>query len=222
MRRVMLVIVAACGGHDVTSDSNGGGNDGPITMPPATCDVPPEGALVDTSASTNVVGDGSAQSCTTTALQAAVDIGGMVRFNCGAVPFTLVLTSAITINNHAGDIVIDGGGTVTLSGNHASRIFKLDACTNPISPNCDTFPHPLLTVERLTFVDAADDSVDGGGAIYRKGGALTVIDSAFVGNRCAVTGQDTAGGALRRRDRLARRVAGDDHQQRGDEQHRDR
>jgi hypothetical protein len=93
--------------------------------------------------------------------------------------------------------VIDGGGTVTLSGNHASRIFKLDACTNPISPNCDTFPHPLLTVERLTLVDAADDSPDGGGAIYRKGGALTVIDSVFSNNRCAVTGQDTAGGALR-------------------------
>jgi hypothetical protein len=130
-------------------------------------------------------------------------MGGMVRFNCGAAPMTITLTAAITINNVAnadglGDTVIDGGGTITLSGNNANRIIFLDACTPPYnSPTCDKTPHPHLTVERLTFVAAADDSADGGGAIFRKGGALTVINSVFMGNRCAVTGQDTAGGALR-------------------------
>jgi hypothetical protein len=204
---VWLVVAACGGGKSATADGPTGGDgprgDGPPIMPPSSCTVPPEGALVDTSASTNVVGDGTAGSCTTLALQTAVTMGGQVRFNCGAAPITITLSAAIEINNTAnsdglGDIVIDGGGTVTLSGNHANRIIHLDACSPPYnSPHCDSFPHPHLTVERLTFIDAADDSADGGGAIFRKGGALTVIDSVFTGNRCAVTGQDTAGGALR-------------------------
>jgi hypothetical protein len=52
-------------------------------------------------------------------------------------------------------------------------------------------------VQRLTFTGGHDDGADGGGAIYRVGGALTVIDSVFLDNVCAVTGQDTAGGAIR-------------------------
>lgn len=199
---LLLVCLVACGG-------SGGGDDQPqpdggvVTQPQATCDVPPEGTPVDTSASTNVVGTGTPESCTTEALQAAVTAGGLVRFDCGAAPATITLTKAITINNvanadHLGDTVIDGGGTVTLSGNKANRILYLDACEPPYNnEHCDTFPHPHLTVERLTFVDAADDSTDGGGAIYRTGGALTVIDSVFLRNRCATTGQDTAGGAIR-------------------------
>ena len=201
MRGAWLVWFAACGGgHGGTSPDAASPDAGP---PPMACVPPPSGALVDTSGSTNVVGNGTAASCTTEALQAAVNMGGLVRFDCGAAPVTITLTAPITINNVAGamqlgDTVIDGGGTVTLSGNHASRIIVLDACTPPYnSPNCDSFPHPALTVERLAFVDASDDSADGGGAIYRRGGALTVIDSMFANNRCATTGQDTAGGALR-------------------------
>ena len=205
---VLLLCLAACGGGNGSSDDTGddGGpaiDGGPVIAPPVTCDVPPECMPVDSSASTNVVGTGTPGSCTTAALQAAVTAGGIVRFNCGAAPTTIVLTAPITINNVAnadklGDTVIDGGGTVTLSGNHANRILYLNACVMPFNnAHCDTFPHPHLTVERLTFVDASDDSADGGGAIYRLGGALTVIDSVFLRNRCATTGQDTAGGAIR-------------------------
>ena len=205
MRRTLAIgmVVAACGGGKTTPKPADAEVDTLVLTPPASCTVPPEGMLVDTSASTNVVGDGTAASCTETALQTAVTMGGLVRFNCGTAPLTITLTQAIAINNTSGadgngDIVIDGGGMITLSGNHATRIIHLDACSPPYnSPSCDTYPHPHLTVERLTFVDAADDSTDGGGAILRKGGALTVIDSAFTGNRGAITGQDTAGGALR-------------------------
>jgi hypothetical protein len=203
----MLAMIAACGGNSMMMGGDdgggGGGDDGPIITPPSTCTVPAEGALVDTSASANVVGDGTPGSCTGAALQTAVDQGGLVRFDCGAAPVTITLTQAIKINNvanadHLGDTVIDGGGTVTLSGNDTNRIIYLNACEMPYnSPMCDQFPHPHLTVERLTFTNAADSSIDGGGAIFRKGGALTVIDSAFHDNHCAVTGQDTAGGALR-------------------------
>ena len=199
-------IVAACGGSGSGKPTDASGDTATDTLviaPPVACTVPPEGALVDTSGATNVVGNGTPASCTEAALQTAVSAGGLVRFDCGAAPITITLTQALAINNTAGadgngDIVIDGGGLVTLSGNHATRIIHLDACSPPYnSPNCDTYPHPHLTVERLTFVDGSDSSTDGGGAILRKGGALTVIDSVFTGNHGAVTGQDTAGGALR-------------------------
>src|SRR5690606_9237479 len=36
----------------------------------------------------------------------------------------------------------------------------------------------------------------GGGAIYRDGGSLTVIDCTFTDNRAPATGQDIAGGAI--------------------------
>jgi hypothetical protein len=207
MRLAAVVVLAACGGdhaaakHDASAVDSAG--DGPPITPPSTCTVPPEGMLVDVSASSNVVGDGTPASCTAAALQTAVTAAGSIRFNCGSAPITITLTQALKINNQGGasavgDTVIDGGGLVTLDGAGAYRIIDLDACSPPYnSPNCDSFPHPHLTVERLTFTGAADASTDGGGAIYRKGGALTVIDSVFENNHCAVTGQDTAGGALR-------------------------
>src|SRR5882724_9155634 len=101
----MWAMVAACGGgHTATGDGASGDGvtgDGPPITPPTSCTVPPEGALIDTSASTNVVGDGTAASCTTAAVQAAVSMGGMVRFSCGAAPITITLSAAITINNVA-------------------------------------------------------------------------------------------------------------------------
>ena len=200
----MCLLVACGGGAGGSPDGTSGGSaDAPVIPTPASCTVPPEGMLVDTSAATNVVGDGSPGSCTEAALRTAVTAGGLIKFSCGPDPVTITVTSPIVINNVAGadglgDTVLDGGGTVTLSGGGTTRILTLDACSPPFnSPHCDTFPHPHLTVERLTLTKGHDESADGGGAILRKGGALTVIDSHFEKNHCAVTGQDTAGGALR-------------------------
>ena len=199
----LLAAASACGGGNRGSGADAAPDAGPITKPPATCDVPAAGMLVDTSHPTTVVGTGTPDSCTEDALRAAVATGGVITFDCGTDPAIITLTQALTINNVAGadqlgDTVIDGGGNVTLSGGGKTRIIDLDACAPPFnSPHCDTFPHPALTVQRLTFTDGFDDSPDGGGAIYREGGSLTVIDSVFENNVCATTGQDTAGGAIR-------------------------
>src|SRR5258705_9355405 len=40
------------------------------------------------------------------------------------------------------------------------------------------------------------DTAQGGGAIYRDGGSLTVFDSTFDNNHGPATGQDVAGGAI--------------------------
>ncbi|HEY4242918.1 MAG TPA: choice-of-anchor Q domain-containing protein [Kofleriaceae bacterium] len=211
MKRVLLcVLLAACGGDDHPANGDGGGGgddaaqpDGPPISPPTTCTVPAEGMQIDTSASTNVVGHGSVETCTAAALEAAVQQGGLIRFDCGPANVAIQLTHALVINNTAGsdmlgDVVIDGGGLITLDGNAVTRHIYLNACAPPYnSPHCDTFPHPHLTVENMRFINGSDNSNDGGGSIYREGGALTVIDSTFENNHGAYSGQDTAGGAIR-------------------------
>ncbi len=158
------------------------------TPPTAVCAAPVQ--LADVSSPTTVVGDGTAASCTETALQAALDKGGTVTFNCGAAPHTLVVTKALRV---AKATVIDGNGQITLSGGGKTRILYFDSAYDQATPR--------LTVQRLTFKDGksapgGDDTAVGGGAIYRDGGSLTVIDCTFLNNQAPSPGQDIAGGAI--------------------------
>jgi hypothetical protein len=183
-RGLLVMLFAACDG------GGGGGDDGPgvdAALPEATCAAP---ALTDVSAPTAVVGDGSPGSCTQAALQAAVAGGGIITFNCGALPATITLTAQITVDK---DTVIDGQSLITLDGNNATRILYLNSDYNT--------PTPRLTVQRMTLMngnspDTGDDTADGGGAIYRDGGSLTVMNSYFANNHAPATGQDLAGGAI--------------------------
>jgi len=177
------------GGPDGDSDSDTDSDADTDTgdPPEAICDAPP---LQDVSAPTAVVGDGTPGSCTGEALQAAADTGGVIVFDCGALPLTIEIASTITFTT---ETVLDGGGLVTLSGGGATRILYLDSGYDQTGPR--------LTVQRLTFRDGAspaggDDTAAGGGAIYRDGGSLTVIDCAFIGNSAPSPGQDIAGGAI--------------------------
>jgi hypothetical protein len=187
MRLIALALLAACGGSSKNTD---GGDDMPqpdAAVPVARCDAP---ALADVSTPTTTVGDGTAASCTAGALQAAASAGGTIVFNCGADPVTITVTSTIMFTK---ETVLDGGGKVTLSGGNAARILYLDSNYNATTPR--------LTVQRLSFVDGkspanGEDTAQGGGAIYRDGGSLTVIDCVFENNHGPATGQDVAGGAV--------------------------
>jgi hypothetical protein len=183
MRRFALAFVIGCGG-------GGGGNQSlppDAALPQATCDAVP---LADTSAPTATVGDGTPGSCTAAALQTAVDGGGTIVFDCGSAPATITVTETINVTK---ETVLDGGGLVTLSGGDATRILYLDSDYNTATPR--------LTVQRLSFIagkgpSTGDDTEQGGGAIYRDGGSLTVIDCHFEGNHATGVGQDIAGGAI--------------------------
>lgn len=187
-RIVGVVAVAGCGSGTSTPPGDGGGGAGVDAAPPAaTCEAP---SLYDTSSPTTVVGDGNAAGCTEAALAAAVAAGGTITFACGAAPVTIALTAALVAT---GDTVVDGGGLVTLDGNDATRLFYLDSDYNTVTPR--------LVVQRLTLrrgraPAGGDDTAQGGGAIYRDGGSLTVIDSVFVDNHAPEAGQDVAGGAI--------------------------
>lgn len=168
--------------------------DGDPPPPPAgTCDVPAE--LVDTASPDQTVGDGSAASCSESALVAAIAAGGVVTFDCGPDPVTITVTAELKI---ATDLVLDGGGTVTLSGGGTTRIINMD------TGNFEALG-PTLTVQRLRFIDGrasgtpvplGTDVDGGGGAIFYVGGSVTAIDCSFENNEAALLGPDVAGGAI--------------------------
>jgi hypothetical protein len=172
--------------------------------PAGVCAVPPEAAAVDTSRPDRVVGSGTPDSCTGDAFIAAVALGGVITFDCGPDPIVITLDrSAKIFNDASDDVVIDGGGRVTLSGGGTTRILYMNTCDPEqhwTTPHCDNQATPRLTVQNLTFVggNASNEAVyDGGGAIWARGGRLKVVSSRFFGNSCEPVGPDVGGGAIR-------------------------
>ncbi len=164
--------------------------------------------LVDTSRPDRVIGNGTPSSCTSAAVVAAVAAGGTITFSCGPGPVTIQMSSTAKIVNSAGpEIVIDGGGKVTLSGMGQRRILYMNTCDRAqgwTTSHCNDQDHPRLTVQRLSFVDgnstgqrSEGDGGGGGGAIFARGGRLKVVSSTFVRNRCESTGPDVGGAAIR-------------------------
>ena len=149
-------------------------------------------SAVNTAGNTNVVGDGTPASCTESAFEAAIAAGGVVTFNCGPSPYKLVLSSTKSITQ---DTVIDGGNLVTLDGGGQVRQLLLN--TN----NFDATT-PTLTLQNITLANghgtdnAGTGAPTGGGAVYRYGGTLNVINSQFINNIGPASGQDSAGGAI--------------------------
>lgn len=186
---------AGAGGTGASGGASGTGGDagsagaaGSGGAPPDTCDVPATPA--DTSGST-VVGDGTPGSCTEAAFDAALASGDVITFDCGAAPHTITFTSEKLIQK---DVVIDGGGLVTLGGGGTTRILKVDSTFDKATPS--------LTVQHLGFVEGytgdlpGTETSSGGAAIFRMGGSLTVVDCEFRDNEGPETGQDVAGGAV--------------------------
>ncbi|WP_323137486.1 hypothetical protein [Paraliomyxa miuraensis] len=182
----------------------------PADGPPAgnldgNCPVPAEAGLADVSNPTTVVGNGTPESCTAEATIDAIARGGVITFDCGPDPVIITLDRPAKIFNDTGpEIVIDGGGLVTLSGAGNHRILYMNTCDPEqvwTTDHCQDQDHPRLTVQNLTFIDASSknepEEYDGGGAIWARGGRLKVINSRFFNNVCADTGPDVGGGAIR-------------------------
>jgi hypothetical protein len=117
---------------------------------------------------------------------------------------TITLTSTAKVRNASAGVVIDGGGKVTLSGGGAHRILYLDTCDQAqgwATSHCDDQDQPHLTVQNLNFVagnsTGQEQEGGGGGAVFARGGRLTVINSRFQDNRCDSTGPDLGGAAVR-------------------------
>ncbi len=179
--------------------------DGPAAgNPNGTCSVPIEAQAGDVSSPDEVVGTGTPASCTAAAFISAVSRGGKIVFNCGPDPVTITLTQpAKVFNDKKPDIVIDGGGKVTLSGGGTTRILYMNTCDkNQVwtTSHCQDQDHPRLTVQNLTFIDGNsrnDSQYDGGGAIWIRGGRFKMVNCRFFNNTCALKGPDVGGAAVR-------------------------
>ena len=182
-----IFTLETCDGRDNDCDRR---IDGESCVNGTTCTLPAEVASIN---GAHVVGDGTPESCTEAALNAAIADAGAaaITFDCGATPHTIVVTSEKAISR---DLVIDGGGLITLSGGGTTRILKLDSYFDR--------DYPLLTLQFLNLVDGytADlpgtETSSGGAAVFRLGGSLTILDCIFENNVGPSPGQDVAGGAV--------------------------
>jgi hypothetical protein len=176
--------------------------------------VPPGGRAVNTSHPNHVIGDGGPGSCTSAAVVQAVAAGGIIRFDCGTKPVTILMTATARVPKTRHLVVLDGGGLVTLSGGGKRRILFSDTCAGKWSTDdCVNQPYPKIVVQNITFKDGFNGAhqttctanvprcwyggVDGGGAIYAEGGQFKAVNSLFTGNGCYRYGPDLGGGAIR-------------------------
>ncbi len=109
-----------------------------------------------------VVGTGSPASCTEAALDAALGGGGVVTFNCGAGPATIVLTGQKNVTQTT---TIEGAGKITLRGSGTVRLFNVSVGAG-------------LNLRDLTL---SNGTANQGGAIYNDG-TVTIDGSWLDGN----------------------------------------
>ena len=168
--------------------------------------VPAEARAEDVSAPDHVIGNGTPESCTANDFIAAVALGGKITFNGGTKPFTIVLDRPAKVFNNKPDLVIDGGGLVTLSGGGTTRILYMNTCDSSLvwtTDHCQDQDHPRLAVQNLTFIDGNSkavsdtDNAGGGGAIWVRGGRFKIVNCRFLANVCASLGPDVGGAAVR-------------------------
>ena len=176
----------------------------PVGNPAGKASIPAGGGVENITSPNQVVGNGTPASCNCDAVVEAVKKGGKITFNCGANPVVIKMDRPAKIFNDASaEIIIDGGGLVTLSGEGKTRILYMNTCDPNqkwTTSHCDNQDHPRLTVQNITFANGnstADKDYDGGGAIWTRGGRFKAVNCRFFNNVCASTGPDVGGGAIR-------------------------
>ncbi|NLE02131.1 MAG: hypothetical protein GX640_19900 [Fibrobacter sp.] len=185
---------------DVYNPLNNPSDDRPAAgNPNGQSPVPPEAAPEDISNPDHVIGNGTPESCTAEKFIDAVSKGGVIVFNSGNKPVTIILNKPAKIFNDSKPfVVIDGAGLVTLSGGGKNR--NCDSLQHWTTTTCQNQDHPRLTIQNLTFIDGNsknDTKYDGGGAVWVRGGRFKAVNCRFFNNICAEKGPDVGGGALR-------------------------
>ena len=175
---------------------------GVAAAPAAVCIAPVTAA---STAGAFVVGNGTPQSCTGAALQAAITAAPVVTFNCGVTATIPIYATLVVPSTRA--TVIDGGGKVTLDGGGRVRLIEV------VRENFRT-SRIGLTLQHITLANGkaagtryvAPSSTNascssgwadgGGGAVYVRDSMLHVVDVTFRNNAAATPGPDIGGGAI--------------------------
>ena len=155
-----------------------------------------EPVAAESIAGAQILGNGTPGSVSTAQIQAALDIGGVVRFNVGAAPTTIVLSATLSASKAT---VLDGAGVVSLSGGGVRRILRIS------NPNpAQNAPPFRVTLQNISLIDASVS--DGrGAAIYKQQAAefpgkvsVKLVNCLFANNNAPLDGssQDDGGGAF--------------------------
>src|SRR5690242_10536785 len=72
-----------------------------------------------------VVGDGTPESCTSNAVEAALAGGGAITFNCGPDSITIAANTMVIANGI--DVTLEGADLITLDGESARQLFVVNA-----------------------------------------------------------------------------------------------
>lgn len=138
-----------------------------------------------------VVGTGSAASCTEAAFDTAFNNvqssgGGIITFNCGAPPHTIVLSYPRSVSQ---DTEIRGAGRITLSGGNSTSLFQVFAAqTMKLDNLILTRAHGTagavenfgtLVIQSSRLID--NHATNSGGAISNYG-SLTITNSTISDN----------------------------------------
>jgi hypothetical protein len=164
--------------------------------------IPPEARAADTSTPDHVIGNGTPASCTSRKVVRAVARGGIIRFKCGKKPVTIRMQATARVYNDRPNVVLDGKDKVTLDGQGKRRILYMNTCDQQLvwtTPHCQNQDHPTLTLQNITFIGGraqGTETMDGGGAVFVRGGRLKVVNASFHGNHCAANGPDVGGAAM--------------------------
>ncbi len=188
-------------------DVASGGVPAPAPPPVATAGVcTPPATAVDTSTVAASVGNGTPASCTEAALRAAVAAQSVVKFNCGASPATIRITSTIAVPA-ARNTVIDGENRITLDGGGTTRLLSVSQANYRTNRNGLTLQHLTLSNARAAgggYVapDPAHPACaygyasGAGAAVQVQDARLYVFDVDFENNAAATPGPDVGGGAV--------------------------
>ena len=175
-----------------------------IGNPDGNSPIPPGAGAEPVDSPDIVIGTGNPASCSSAAVVGAVAQGGTIVFDCGPDPVLIEMTSTAQVFNNANpDIVIDGGGLVTLSGMGERRILYMNTCDPALvwtSSHCQNQDTPRLTVQNINFVNgmvSGEDLDAGGGAIWVRGGRFKIVNVGFFNNRCEEFGPDVGGASVR-------------------------
>lgn len=107
--------------------------------------------LPHTAQAAGVVGNGTPASCTDAALAQRLVGGGLVTFNCGSAPHTIIVNTHVINAN----TTVDGGGRITLDGESLRQIFLLQ-------------PNRTLTLRNIVLKSG---NFSQGGCLYVSNGA---------------------------------------------------
>ena len=136
-----------------------------------------------------VIGNGTPQSCTEAALDAAMLQGGLITFNCGG-PVTIPVTQEKVVNRDNSGTIIDGNNQVTLDGRGKNRIFRTSG--GRYFSN-DRIEYVEFTIKNMTLINGyatdtdykEDGSPDQGGALKVTDRGILVVDNVTFENNVA-------------------------------------